>query len=134
MDIWNVLEIEPCKDKGKITDAYRQKLMITNPEDSPEEFKKLRAAYEEACVFADKQDEPEKEDHTPLGQWMNRVKNTYDSIRKRGDEKAWKELLKDDVCIGLDTKSEARDRLLEFLMDSFDSHRISGNSWMKILT
>lgn len=127
MDIWKVLALEPCKDKGKITDAYREKLMVTNPEDSPEEFKKLRAAYEEACVFADTQDEPEEEDHTPLGQWMSRVKDIYMSIRKRGDEAEWKALLNEDICIGLDTKPEARDRLLEFLMDYF---RLPRNIWV----
>lgn len=126
MDIWKVLELEPCKDKEKITKAYREKLLVTNPEDSPEEFKKLRAAYEEACDWADTREKPEEEECTPLGQWMNRVKNTYMSIQKRGDEEAWKKLLSEDICIGLDTKPEARDRLLKFLMDYF---RLPQNIW-----
>lgn len=44
MDIYEILGIEPTKDKKKITDAYRQKLLETNPEDKPEEFKELRSA------------------------------------------------------------------------------------------
>lgn len=119
MDIWKILEIEPCKDKEKITDAYREKLMVTNPEDKPEEFKKLRAAYEEACAYSDTPDEEIVEDTTPLGQWMCRVKDVYKSIRKRGSVECWQELLRDDLCVGLDTKGEARDQLLGFLMDSF---------------
>ena len=45
---WNLLGIEPTKDKKIITTAYRAKLAHTNPEDKPEEFKALRSAYEEA--------------------------------------------------------------------------------------
>lgn len=119
MDIWKILELDPCTDKEMITDAYREKLMITNPEDKPEEFKKLRAAYEEACAYADAPDGDMVEDTTPLGQWMRRVEEVYRSIHKRQDVTCWQELLKDDLCVGLDTKTETRDRLLGFLMDSF---------------
>ena len=50
---WFILGIEPTKDKKAITNAYRQKLRQTNPEDKPEEFEALRTAYEEALAFAD---------------------------------------------------------------------------------
>ena len=50
---WFVLGIEPTKDKKTITEAYRRRLRETNPEDKPEEFKALRAAYEKALAFAD---------------------------------------------------------------------------------
>ena len=53
---WFILGIEPTKDKKAITAAYRQKLRQTNPEDKPEEFKALRAAYEEALALAEKED------------------------------------------------------------------------------
>ena len=49
---WKILGIEPTKDKKKITRAYREKLVNTNPEEKPEEFKELRNAYEEALKYA----------------------------------------------------------------------------------
>ena len=49
---WFILGIEPTKDKTAITNAYRNKLRQTNPEDKPEEFKALRLAYEEALRLA----------------------------------------------------------------------------------
>lgn len=90
MSIWNVLEIEPCKDKEKITEAYRERLVVTNPEDSPEEFKKLRAAYEEALAYADTKSEEKEEDNSPIGIWLRKVEDVYKSIEKRQDEEYWK--------------------------------------------
>ena len=48
MEIWQVLGIEPTADRAAITAAYREKLSAANPEDDPEAFKTLRAAYEQA--------------------------------------------------------------------------------------
>lgn len=126
MDIWKVLEIEPCKDKQKITDAYREKLLVTNPEDEEEAFKRLRSAYEEALTYAAQEEGETKEDDSPLGQWMREVDNVYRSIEKRRDEERWKQLLDDEICTALDTKTLARDRLLGYLMDSF---RLPQNIW-----
>lgn len=126
MDIWKVLEIEPCKDKQKITDAYREKLLVTNPEDEEEAFKRLRAAYEEALAYAAQEEEEVQEDNSPLGQWMRGVDDVYRSIKKRRDEECWKRLLDEEICTALDTKTLARDRLLGYLMDSF---RLPQNIW-----
>ena len=49
---WSILGIEPTFDKKEITRAYRSRLVHTNPEDKPEEFKVLRAAYEQALAEA----------------------------------------------------------------------------------
>lgn len=126
MDIWKVLEIEPCKDKQKITDAYREKLLVTNPEDEEEAFKRLRAAYEEALAYAAQEEDENQEDNSPLGQWMRGVDDVYRSIEKRRDEECWKRLLDEEICMALDTKTLARDRLLSYLMDSF---RLPQNIW-----
>lgn len=48
MNIWTILNIEPTTDKKRIRQAYAQALKLTNPEDDPEGFAKLRQAYEEA--------------------------------------------------------------------------------------
>ena len=54
MNIWRILEINETIDKNEIQTAYRAKLLKTHPEDDPEGFMELRAAYEEAIKLADK--------------------------------------------------------------------------------
>ena len=52
MNIWETLGIAETADQEEIKNAYRSKLLVTNPEDDPEGFKVLRAAYEEAVKAA----------------------------------------------------------------------------------
>ena len=42
--IWDILEINETTDEDALKRAYRAKLVHTNPEDHPEEFKQLRQA------------------------------------------------------------------------------------------
>ena len=73
---WTILGIEPTKDKKAITAAYRAQLINTNPEDKPEEFKALRAAYEEALKLADQtEDEEPVRDESPVGIWLASITN-----------------------------------------------------------
>lgn len=116
---WFVLGIEPTKDKKAITAAYRQKLRQTNPEDKPEEFKALRAAYEEALALADRNDMDAVRDESPVGIWMEAVSSLYRNYSARIDPEQWKELLQDQVCIALDTRPTAEEALLKFLMQNF---------------
>ena len=115
---WLVLGIEPTKDKKVITSAYRSRLRDTNPEDKPEEFKSLRAAYEEALRLADEED-ASVEDTSPVGIWMHRVKELYSDYGARIRWENWKRLLCDDVLIGLDTRPKAEEAILTFLMENF---------------
>ncbi|MDE6701857.1 MAG: J domain-containing protein, partial [Acetatifactor sp.] len=96
-----VLGIEPTKDERMIKNAYREKLAVTNPEDDPEGFKRLRAAYEEASVYAKRSDEEEEaqaeQDTTPSGLWVERVTEIYTSIRSRQNLELWKALFDDDI-------------------------------------
>ena len=116
---WFVLGIEPTKDKNAITAAYRQKLRQTNPEDKPEEFKALRAAYEEALVLADKEETEPVQDESPVGRWMEEIGKLYEDYASRINPDCWKQILASDVCIGLDTRPAAEEAVLKFLMERY---------------
>lgn len=116
---WTILGIEPTKDKKAIAAAYRAQLINTNPEDKPEEFKALRAAYEEALKLADQTEEAPVRDESPVGIWMERVRALYDDFPRRIKVENWEEILADDVCIALDTRPLAEQALLTFLMQDF---------------
>ncbi len=116
---WRLLGIEPTQDKKAITEAYRARLSQTNPEDKPEEFKALRAAYEEALQLADQPDTPAVRDESPVGLWLEEVRLLYDDFARRIRPENWEELLSSDVCLALDTRPLAEEALLKFLMQDF---------------
>lgn len=116
---WSVLGIEETKDKKAITAAYRKRLAQVNPEDKPEEFKELRAAYEEALRLADMEETVQERDETPLGLWMEKVRALYNDFAARIRPENWRELLEADVCVALDVRPETEDRLLRFLMEDY---------------
>ncbi|MDI9487798.1 MAG: J domain-containing protein, partial [Bacillota bacterium] len=124
--IWEVLGIEETKDEEKIIQAYRDKLIAVNPEDDAKGFMQLRAAYEEALRFVNEPEQEEiRQEKNDVDLWIDKIAGIYSSLDSRRDEKAWEELFKDDICIGLDTSIEAREKLLVFLMDHYYlPHRI----------
>lgn len=119
---WEILGIEPTTDKKEITMAYRSKLVTTNPEDKPEEFKALREAYELALEYAENDGEVAS---TPLEQWVKKLEDVYFDYPSRINVECWKELLSDDICQGLGTKIQVEEALLKFFMEHyFMSHEV----------
>lgn len=124
MDIWKVLCIKETKDKDAIRDAYRKKLVSVNPEEDQQGFMELRRAYEQAMAAADRPEEEneadstqaKEEQNTPIGVWLKKADALYGDIELRGDEEKWRELLNEDVCFSLETKTEVRDGLLRYFM------------------
>lgn len=116
---WNILGIQPTKDKKAITAAYRAKLLQVNPEDKPEEFKALRAAYEEALRLADKEEPEVHSAHDPLSNFQAQLREVYDDFSRRIDPDCWLALLSQDICQALDTRPQAEDAILRFLMEDY---------------
>lgn len=115
--LWGILGVSETKNKIEIKEAYMKKLQKINPEDDGEGFKILRAAYEEALKFADCDDSEEVEDASSIDIWMNKVDSIYRKFSLRIDEEAWKEILEDDVCFAIESRVEAVNKLLRFLME-----------------
>lgn len=54
MNCWKVLGIEPTQDKKEIKKAYARLLKQYHPEENPEEFKQIQAAYQQ-CLHPDQE-------------------------------------------------------------------------------
>lgn len=54
MNAWEVLGIEPTSDKKEIKKAYARLLKQYHPEENPEEFKQIQAAYQQ-CLHPDQE-------------------------------------------------------------------------------
>ena len=117
MEFWTNLGIEKTKDENAIQEAYHKKLPLVNPEDKPEEFKALRAEYEEALRYARTEETPEEEAQTPVQRWVSRLDEIYTHIGRRCDPEAWRELLADPLCEGLDSRAEVQDAMLTYFLD-----------------
>ncbi|MBQ8117764.1 MAG: hypothetical protein IJ147_06905 [Lachnospiraceae bacterium] len=125
-----ILGIEQTTDQNRIKKAYRDKLAVTNPEDDPEGFKRLREAYESACAYAQ---EPEGEDgqgvltdDTPSGLWAARAAEIYSSLKARTDVACWEKLFEDELFQSLEEEENCRNKLLRFIMEHF---RLPSEVW-----
>lgn len=113
--IFRILEINETNNEEELKNAYRAKLVKTNPEDDPEGFLQLRQAYEEALRLAKEADEQGEKDETDI--FIDKAKKLYYSISKRVDEDAWRELLSDEICDALDTEEIIKEKLLIMAME-----------------
>ena len=137
MDIWTILKIEPTRDKDQLKRAYRKVLVTVHPEDDPEGFQALRAAYEEALKLADLPEEafqaevlgaevtPAEQDSreekeivypdTPQGRMQKTMQEIYASFFRRVDVHEWETLLEEPYASSIDTSTEAMYTLLDFI-------------------
>lgn len=118
-EVFRVLGIELTKDNKLIKDAYRKRLMKKNPEDDPEGFKKLRAAYEEALRLASMEEEEEAEDLTPSGLFAAQAAEIYRFLSRRINVKEWEALFQEDVFFSLEEEENCRTKLLAFMMEHY---------------
>lgn len=54
MNAWEILGIEPTSDKKTIKRAYAKLLKLYHPEENPEKFKQIQAAYQQ-CLHSDQE-------------------------------------------------------------------------------
>lgn len=117
MNVWTVLGINQTKDKDEIKKAYRRLLSKTNPEDNPEGFMELRAAYEEGIRLADEGEV--LDDNTAEDGITGKLKALYNDFSRRIDKEEWLKLFDEDEFVALDTSEEAFVTMMKFLMDNF---------------
>lgn len=122
-EAFQILGIEATKDERALKNAYRERLAVTNPEDDPEGFKRLRSAYDEACRYAKEAEDTAPEeaprDTTPSGLWLEKAVEIYGNIRSRQNVELWKALFDDDVFLSLEEEENCREKLLLFLTEHF---------------
>ncbi len=122
-EIISVLGISEIGEEKAIKAAYRERLAVTNPEDNPEGFKRLRQAYEEAIALLkqpqEEEEEQEQEDTTETGKWVAQAARLYSTLDGRQDLNAWRELFSQDTYQSLDGEAECQEKLLVFLMQHY---------------
>ena len=124
MSIWDTLKIEPTRDEDALKKAYRKQLVTVHPEDDPEGFRALRAAYEEALQLArqpkeDVSAEENEEDLTPRGDLKKAMQTLYASFFRRVQVEEWEKLLNTPYVTGIDTAEEAMVTVLDFLAEHY---------------
>ncbi len=115
---WDLLKLQPTKDKKAIRDAYRAALEHTNPEEKPEEFKALRAAYEEALEYASTEEtiRTEKDD---VALFREKLEELYHDFKRRKDLREWEALFAMDVVRSLDQRMKAEGQLFDFFLEDY---------------
>ena len=118
--IFQILGIDELSDERALKAAYMNKLKVTNPEDDPEGFRRLREAYEKAVeLLRNAEEETEETEKTDIDLWIDKMDAVYQNFRTRGDVEAWKELLSDELCDNLDTSLDARNAAINYLLSHF---------------
>ena len=135
-DDWQILGIEPASDPALIREAYLNALPKYHPEDDPEGFMKLRAAYEAALASlkdnnasddggagddghgtAGNDDAYGRAGRQPDGADTDEaIKKLLSDFQGRMDEAAWKKLFS-EYCQSIDGQESFSEKLLIALME-----------------
>lgn len=124
-EIFEILQISETRDERDIRTAYHRLLTGVNPEDDPEGFKRLRAAYEEALEYART---PEQGTGTSEVEWLQdqeagkvikQLADIYTAYSRRIDMEEWKRLLSDPVFSSLDDGESAKWGLFSYLSEHY---------------
>ena len=89
MTYWQILEIEQTSDKREIKRAYAKRLKSTRPDQDPEGFKELRAAYESALSMTGYLEYQESDLETVSGDDLSGVRlssNDLEYSQAQGDD------------------------------------------------
>ena len=121
--VWSILGISPTDDVEVIREAYREKLVTTNPEDDQEGFMALKESYDEAMHLAESTDEEE------LSEVMIKVDAIYRDITKRMDIECWNKLLSSPEFESIDEQEIIRNDFLKYTMENY---KYSKEVWQKI--
>lgn len=118
--VFQILEIEELRDERALKAAYMKKLKVTNPEDDPEGFRRLREAYEKAIELLRTTDEEEGEvSKSEIDLWIEKIDTVYQNFKSRGDVEEWRALLSDEICKNLDTSIDARNAAITYLLSHY---------------
>lgn len=118
--VLQILGIRELSDERAVKSAYMEKLRVTNPEDDPEGFRRLREAYEKAVeLLRSAQEATDEAPKTEIDIWIDKIDAVYQNFRTRGDVEAWEELLADELCKNLDTSIDARNAAIGYLLSHF---------------
>lgn len=134
---WEILEIEATKDITAIQAAYREKLRVTNPEDDPQGFMRLRQALEDALKYAKESEteateetedimrdryadeSPVSENDKKVTQWLSDIDELYNTFSRRRLPEEWEKAFNDDVLRDPKTEHMAVRELLEYITEHF---------------
>lgn len=121
-----VLGIKETTDEKEVKNAYREKLAVTNPEENPEGFMRLREAIETIKRYIEAQQNSEEKPKTEVDCWIDKIAEIYKHRSTRLDPKAWEEAFKETATVSIDLETEYTEKLLVFFMPNY---RLPGEIW-----
>ena len=118
-DFWITLGIEPTKDEEIIRKAYLELLPNFHPEDDPEGFQRLRAAYESALSYTKESEEFANDDTSESGLIVRELTGILDDFVRRLNPDEWHAVLDGDECAAIDIQTQIGEKFLVKLMGNY---------------